>query len=411
MKTNLLFSVVVLTMALLLQSCEVGQAVDRGLYSVVNAVSSEDLITGQRKLSSAERSKQIAQGNAYVKKLIDKYRKDGKKINTDLNSAQYNRAVRIFNRVHAVSHLRNERWDVYLIPEDSFNAFVTGGTSIVIHMGLMKDLSFDDEVAAVIGHEIAHVVANHVFERQAAQMASLVAKSSSAQKASVQAAYSHNDEQEADKVGILYAALAGFDPMSASRIWASQYKKQGNNGQSYQGHPMTSERLQMTQDIAEKVKQYYIPGRKNPNFENILVDNVLFQKKSGGAEAGAGGGVSAVAETLIGFYADKQKAKLEASRQNQRIAMLKDMQSKMIIAGGKMGSDGLVEMLVQYTGSKPIGKLAIKAVSPAASSIYRHPSVVRPNEKFTAKFSEAILKTKDGSKPKIKLLVDEGQYF
>lgn len=393
------------------QSCTVGNAVDRGLYSVANAVSSEDLITGRRKLSAADREKQIAQGNAYIKKLVNKYRKEGKKINEDLDANQYYRALGIFKKVHAVSHLRNEKWDLYLVPEDSFNAYTTGGTAIVVNLGLMKKLAFDDEVAAVIAHEIAHVAANHVFERQATMMAGLVAKSKTIKQGAVQAAYSHNDEAEADKVGILYDALAGYDPMSASRIWAKIYRERGNNGQSYQDHPISSERLKNAKDVAEKVEQYYIPGRQNPNFEAILFNNSLYQKQLSSYKAGSGGGVAAVAETLANYYAAKQNAKKEAFRQSQRIGVLKDIQSNMKIVNGKMLDNGKVAMLVQYTGSRPIGRLAIKAVSPSGSSIYRHNSVVHPNEKFTAQFSGGILKTSDGSKPKIKLVVDEGKYF
>lgn len=392
-------------------ACQVAQHADNALYSLANSVSSEDLITGQRKLSSADRKKQISQGNRIIESIIQKYQKDGKKINEELDRGQYDRLLGIFKKVHSVSHLRHEQWDIYLIPEDSFNAFVTGGTAVVVHMGLMKDLKFDDEIAAVIAHEIAHVAANHVFERQGAMMASMLGRSKSMQHGAVQAAYTHNDESEADKVGILYAALAGYDPKSSSRIWNSLYKKSGNSGQRYQDHPMNSERAKMAGQFADKVKDYYIPGRVNPNFANILVNNNLWQKKGSSHKAGSGGGVAAVAETLVSYYKDKQNAKKEAYRQSKRIAMLKNMQSDMDIIGGNKLDDGRVEMLIHYVGKRPIGKLAIKAKSTSGSSLYRHNAVVRPDEKFSAIFSGKILKSKNGSAPEIKLIVDEGQYF
>lgn len=394
-----------------LVACQPARKADIALYSLADSVSSRDTVTGARKLSYAERDRQISQGNKMVSELINKYRKEGKQINSALDSRQYSRALRVFDKVHSVSHMRDEEWDVYLIPEDSFNAFVTGGTSIVIHQGLMKELSFDDEVAAVIAHEIAHVSANHVFERQAAMMAGLIGGSDSIKMNSVQAGYSHNDEVEADKIGVLYAALAGYDPMASSRIWHSMYKSEGNDGQFYQSHPMTSERIKLTKEFGQKARTYYIPGKINPDFQNILANNAFWQKQGEGYQPGEGGGVAAVAETLLNYYVEKQNAQKEASRQNQRIGMLKDIQSHMRIADGKLLDNGQVAMLVQYTGERPVGKLAIKAVSKDKSSLYRHPSVVYPNQQFKALFDDGILKTQDGSKPQIKLLVDEGQYF
>jgi len=396
---------------IILSSCAVGQAVDRGLYSIANAVSSEDLITGERRLSAAERRKQIQEGNRTVASLISKYKKEGKKIDSELSPRQYERAVKIMNRILSVSHLKGESWTLHLIPEDSFNAFVTGGSTVVVHEGLMSQLKIDDEVAAVMAHEIAHVAANHVFEQRASMMASAVAKSSAAKSQAIQVAYTHNNEVEADKVGVLYTALAGYDPLSASRIWQDMYSKRGNNGQMYQSHPITSERIALNKSVAEKVKQYYIPGRVNPNAEAILFNNVLWSKKASSREVGEGGGVAAVAETFLGYYKEKQNAKIEASRQSQRIGMLKDIQTKMKIVDGKMLDNGKVAMLIQYSGSRPVGGLSIKAASPVSYDIYRHNAIVQPNQKFTAHFKDSILKTKDGSKPKIKLVIDEGQYY
>ncbi len=139
-----------------LSGCQVLQSIDKGLYDVAEAVTETDRVTGQRALSTANRSQQIAQGNQYVEKMLQDERKKGRRVDAALDARQYQRLVRIFDRIHPVSHLRQERWKPVLIDRDSFNAFTTGGTYIVVHLGLMKQLN-DAEVAAVVGHEIATV--------------------------------------------------------------------------------------------------------------------------------------------------------------------------------------------------------------------------------------------------------------
>lgn len=168
-------------------------------------------MTGQRTLSVADRSAQIKQGNAAVEQLLSAEKKAGRKVDAALDRQQYQRLIRIFDRVHQVSHLNQERWQPILIDRDSFNAFTTGGTYIVVHRGLMQQLN-DDEVAAVIGHEIAHTVANHVGERQTSQQLSLLA-SSAARQQGYQAAFTHELEREVDRIGvsaILSTALGAY---------------------------------------------------------------------------------------------------------------------------------------------------------------------------------------------------------
>ncbi len=101
-------------------------SVCEALYSAAEAVSERDLVTGQRTLSMASRGQQISQGNAAVEQIIAEQKKAGKKINASLDAAAYQRVVRVFDRIHRVSHLANERWQPVLIDDPSFNAFTTG---------------------------------------------------------------------------------------------------------------------------------------------------------------------------------------------------------------------------------------------------------------------------------------------
>lgn len=300
------------------------------MYQVADSVSERDRITGKRTLSTASRGQQIAQGNQVIKQLIAAEKKAGRSINSALNKREYERLVRVFDRIHQVSHLNKERWEPVLIDRDSFNAFTTGGTYIVVHDGLMKQLKSDDELAAVLGHEIAHTVANHVFERQTHQMTTLITGSSAAKRSGYQAAFTHESEIEADEVGILYAALAGFDPYAASRIWARQYQQQGSaRGLFFHDHPVNKERAALTRQVADKVKTYYRRGRQSPNYEALRENNTLWRKRDDQRIAGEGGGLAAVLGTALGAYVQHQETKIEANRQAQQIQMMRALNSNI----------------------------------------------------------------------------------
>ncbi len=417
-------------LTLLLTSCETMQALDKGLYDVTDRVTTKDLVTGQRTLSTANRDKQIAQGNQAAEQVMNSYIEKGAKLNAQLNAGQYNRAMAIFERVHAVSHTRNEQWTLVLLPDTDFNAFVTGGTYIFINKGLMDQLSFDDEIAAVIAHEIAHVSANHIFEKDGAMMASAIGRSKVSQTNSFQAGYSTNDEAEADKIGILYMALAGYDPYSAGRIWQKMYNKKGNAGQMVQSHPISSDRMSAANKVAESVKKYQIPGEINPDFASILKANTLYQTQGDvvGPQLGStnlntnipasqqnsqvpvGSGLVSALQTASDYYQKKESAKSQGLQQTYRVTTLQEIQKNMQIAGGKMVDANNFDMQIQYKGTTPVANLAIMAVSESNSSLYRHTQTVNPGDIFTANFSSSILQSADGQKPKIKLVVDEGNY-
>ncbi len=377
----------------LLTGCQALQQVDRGLYNAANTVSQQDRVTGQRSLSFAGRNEQIAQGNAAVEQLIAVEKKAGRKINAQLDAKAYRRLVTLFDRIHRVSHLSQERWEPILIDQDSFNAFTTGGTYIVVHSGLMKEVQSDDELAVVLGHEIAHTVANHVFERQTHQTAALIAGSKAAQQGGYQAAFTHESEVEADRIGILYAALAGFDPYAASRIWQRQYLKEGSaRGLFFHDHPVNPERAAMNKQVADQVKQYVIPGRENPQHAAILDNNVLWQKRQDTAKAGEGGGLSSVLSTALGAYVQHQETKIEASRQAQQIQIIQALDSKIKVLEQKRVSDNAWQVLWQNGNNVALRNVVmgvlIKDRSGKVKRYIAHiEGAVNPRQRFIGQFT------------------------
>ena len=372
--------VVTALIALALSGCETMQTLDKGLYKVADAVSETDTVTGQRALSFADRAQQIQQGNGYIQQLVNEEQAQGRKINEALSPAVYARLVRVFKPIHQVSHLRDENWQAILIDRDSFNAFTTGGTYIVVHSELMSQLTSDDELAAVIGHEVAHTVANHVFERQSHSQLAALSGSNSAKTGVYQAAFTHENEREADKIGILYAALAGFNPKAASDIWLRQYQREGNSRALFaHSHPVNSERYAEALSVANQVMPYYTPGRINPNYAALLEDNVLWQKRTQEAAAGEGGGLQAVLSTALGAYVQHEKSKAEAQRQVAHAQFVQAVEAQLSIEKQQLSAQGLA-LWVKYNQGPALknvtlglmvkqGEAVKQSVSPVVASV------------------------------------------
>jgi len=390
---KLLKPLFLLTGVLFLSGCQVLQSIDKGLYNAAESVSETDRVTGQRTLSMADRNAQISQGNRAVEQMLVKEKQQGRKVDSALSKAQYRRLVAIFDRVHQVSHLKHERWQPILIDRDSFNAFTTGGTYIVVHLGLMEQLN-DDEVAAVVGHEIAHTVANHVAERQTHQQLSMLTSSSSVRRQGYQAAFTHEREREADRIGILYSALAGYDPAASSRIWQRQYQQQGNARSLFaHDHPVNAERAAETAAVGAKVKSYYRPGQINPNAVSLLDNNTLWQKRSNqhAETAGQGGGVAAVLTTALGAYAEHQQAKQEEYRQASQAQFVRSVEQVMQLEQQKKITANRWQTRWYYRGNLALkgvvmGLLAQDAKGKVYRYIVHHPGILKPGQRFTAEF-------------------------
>lgn len=401
---------------LVLSGCQTLQKVDRGLYQVAESVSERDRVTGQRSLSMADRRAQIQQGNAYVEKIIAQEKQKNRPINAGVSRAQYQRLVRIFDRIHRISHLKKERWQPLLIKRDSFNAFTTGGTYIVVHSKLMFDLKDDAELAAVIGHEIAHTVANHVYERQSHAQISALAGSNSARRNGYQAAFTHESEREADRIGILYTALAGYDPLAASRIWQRKYASEGNaRALFHHDHPVNAERYKEAQAAGKAVLPYYRKGQINPRSAELLDNNVLWRKNNNEVAAGEGGGVAALLSTALGAYVQHQEAKGEELRQRQQASFVKSVESVLKVESTRKAGTHRLETRWRYAANGPVLKdvvigLYLKRNGKIERYVDHVKGYIKPGQVFAARFEfPSHLKVDDLKKYGARLYLDDAQ--
>ena len=204
--------------------------------------------TGRKGLSLAPGGLVNSQAASAFAKL-----KKSSKQSTDV--AKNGRVRRITNRiVNAVGHAANippaSQWDVVVFEDDKMlNAFAMPGGKVGVYTGLMKLAQTDDELAVVIAHEIAHLSAHHGRERAShglfagglgallgyttkdmddAKRNRILALYGGASTFGVMLPFSRKHESEADYMGLMYMARAGYDPRAAVTFWmkmAAQNKK------------------------------------------------------------------------------------------------------------------------------------------------------------------------------------------
>jgi len=400
---------------LLLSGCESLKSVDQGLYRIAESVSEQDRVTGQRSLSLASRSEQISRGNSVVEQLLSQEQQQGRRVNQQLDNTQYWRMIQIFDRIHQISHLNDERWQPVLIDRDSFNAFTTGGTYVVVHLGLMQQLEDDDEVAAVLAHEIAHTVANHVFEGQSLAQATALANSTSSRRDGYQAAFTHENEREADRIGVLYSALSGYDPLAASRIWKRQFEAQGNQrALFFHSHPVNSDREKENRLYGEKVSIYYQPNQANPNHEALLEDNTLWSKRAAEpTQGGDGGGISALTSTLFGAYVQHQQAKQGEQQQLQQMQLVRYVQTQLKISGDSRPAADRWRLQLIYSGEVSLQGLTMGAKidqgkdKPALTLVAHTDQRLRTGSQFELEFKHSALTAVQQPRESVQLYLDD----
>lgn len=381
-----------------LSGCQMMPELSAAMDSLSETVTERDQISGRRVVNLQDRRAQIEQGNQFIKQLLADADARNEPYNEAFDPVAYARIQRIFSRVHTVSHYREEQWTPVLIPIDEFNAFTTGGTYFVVYSGLEKALADDDELAAVIAHEVAHVVAGHVGESRSLSMFNALGNSSTHNRESYQKAFTHQQEKEADEIAVLYAALAGFDPHAAYHLWDRKITESGAGVGLTYDHPHSIERARFNRASAQKLAQYYQRDAINPDFESILKNNALWET----SEASDHWSVA-----MLDGYADaaskKSQARLEESRQQLRALQLQTVNQQVSAANVHPVASDVIRVEVRYTGLRPLHEVVWEAqfvdVKGAVVSVYaQHSMPVVPNSWNIVEFTDARLSGVDMTK-------------
>lgn len=172
------------------------------------------------------------------------------------------------------------KWEINVIRSDELNAWCMAGGKMAIYSGLIEKLDLtDDEIAAVMGHEIAHALREHARERVSRSMATglgvsvagallgagQIGQDLMAQVARVTFELPHSrlHETEADRIGVELAARAGYDPRAAVSLWDKMAgRSAGGPPKWLSTHPAHAERQRELATASERVMPLYLAARR-----------------------------------------------------------------------------------------------------------------------------------------------------
>lgn len=203
----------------------------------------------------------------------------------DVNASQLARLKRIANHlIPQTSVYRTDatkwQWEVHIIQAGTMNAYVMPGGKIVFYSGIIDNLKLTDaEIAAIMGHEMAHALREHSREKLSRSMAtggviSIASAAFGLSAGQAQVAqlagdvglslpHSRTQESEADKIGLELMARAGYNPNAAVSLWQKMQAKSGSSGPQFLStHPSSSNRIKQIQDLLPAVMPLYNASNK-----------------------------------------------------------------------------------------------------------------------------------------------------
>lgn len=179
------------------------------------------------------------------------------------------------------NEVSNYQWEFSLVQDKQVNAWCMPGGKIVVYEGILPVTQDEASLAVVLGHEIAHAVAKHSAERisneykQQTAMSVLSGVASAAgmgpNTSSIVSSvigvgtkawtsgFSRKQESEADHIGLIFAAMAGYDPEVAVSFWQRMAAVGNSSNSIFSDHPSDEKRIKQIQEWLPEAKKYYKP--------------------------------------------------------------------------------------------------------------------------------------------------------
>ncbi len=240
-------------------------------------------ITGRRQL-------QLVSDSEVLSSSLTQYASYMKTATKSSNGTQSAQVTRVGQKIAAAteaylkangleSEVSNFSWEFNLVKDDQLNAFCMPGGKIVVYEGIMKLMSSDDELAVVLGHEVAHAVAKHSNERMSQQIlaqygSAVLGGVLSGQSQAVQSVasqvyglgaeygmtlpFSRKHESEADYMGLVLMTMAGYNPDVAVTFWQKMSSSSATQTPEFMStHPSDARRISDIQKNLPEVKAKY----------------------------------------------------------------------------------------------------------------------------------------------------------
>ena len=194
-----------------------------------------------------------------------------------------NAVTSYMNAAGLASEIANFNWTFNLVQDKQANAWCMPGGLIVVYEGILPITQDESSLAIVMGHEIAHAVARHSAEQMSTQMkqqyglqigtailgglgmgtntssliGAIVANGFNFKNLS----YSRDHESEADHMGLIFAAMAGYDPQTAVTFWQRMAASKTNTTSEFlSDHPSDETRIRQIQGWLPEAQKYYKKG-------------------------------------------------------------------------------------------------------------------------------------------------------
>jgi predicted Zn-dependent protease len=258
-------------------------------YAVIIALSlsaagcARDFVTGKKVYNAYSLDSEVKLGSYVMNMQLNSLKSAKKEYDSAKNGKQLAMIRDMVSKITAVSHYPNYPYEVHLADVDIVNAWCAPGGKIMVYEGLWdpkKGLikkDNQDELAAVLAHEIAHATARHLTEAMTRNMTILIIGQIATEIISASSSvggnifqqiftegfnifvptYGRKNEFEADRLGMIYMAKAGYDPRAAVAVWERVAKTKGDRTSIYATHPSSGARAKELNKYLPEAIQYY----------------------------------------------------------------------------------------------------------------------------------------------------------
>lgn len=231
------------------------------------------LVSDQEVLASS-----LTQYSEYIKSAPLSSNANGKAMVTRVGQKIATATEQYLKANGMAAEVNNFVWEFNLVKDNQINAFCMPGGKIVVYEGLLNIVSSDDELAVVVGHEVAHAVAKHSNERMSQQLmtqygAQILTQALSNKSAAIQQAgntiyglgaqygvtlpFSRKHETEADYMGLIFMTIAGYDPNVALSFWQKMSTSGGTKVPEFMStHPSDATRINDIQKVLPELNKY-----------------------------------------------------------------------------------------------------------------------------------------------------------